>query len=52
MLDIGTEEEPRAVEPKVYAHVLLLQDAIRQDSQVAFNFQMDELLDECAKVQR
>jgi hypothetical protein len=26
MLDIGTEEEPRAVEPKVYAHVLLLQD--------------------------
>lgn len=49
MLDLGTDEDPQGVEPDVYVHALLMQDMIKNDSQLGFNAELNALLAECRK---
>ena len=49
MLDIGTEDDPHATDPNVYVHALLIQGAIRDGDQKAFDASMEALIVECEK---
>jgi hypothetical protein len=46
MADLGTEEDPHAVDPDVYARLLILQSATDAES---FRYAMNDLLAVCAE---
>lgn len=54
MLDLGTEEDPTAVEPEVYIHAYLLARVMNEylGDPAELDFELDALNAECAKVER